>query len=78
LDVKWQASSYQAWKSLPQSQNMAASAMLYLTYCSQSVELTKQAEWSLSTFRDQPTGTLRLTAPVNYGASVLVGVEQLP
>ena len=47
---------------------------LYLTYCSQSVELTKQAEWSLSTFRDQPTGTLRLTAPVNYGASVLMPV----
>ncbi len=44
---------------------------LYLAYCIQAVELTKQADWSISTFRDQPTGTLRITAPMNYGAKIL-------
>jgi DNA-binding transcriptional LysR family regulator len=44
---------------------------LYIGYCQQMTKLTQQAEWRLANFRDQPSGNLRITAPVNYGASVL-------
>ena len=44
---------------------------IYAAYCAQASELNKQAEWSLANFRDRPSGVLRLTAPVNYGAAVL-------
>ncbi|NRB39186.1 MAG: LysR family transcriptional regulator [Pseudomonadales bacterium] len=45
--------------------------LIYAKFCKQTAEISKQAEYTLANLRDQPSGLLRLTAPVNYGAAVL-------
>jgi len=51
--------------------NLTQVGSRYYEHCARMVEVADQAITEVSEIQDRPTGVLRITAPVNYGAAIL-------